>query len=69
MKIWTVFVYCTVPGYQSRWIDSQWASPDRAQVRELELDRLFNAFKVPEHKTATVELSVVDAAIVGENPQ
>ncbi len=68
MKIWAVFVHCTVAGYLSRWIDSEWASSAKARDRTVELDRIMNAFGVPAHRTTIVEMSVADAAITGEQP-
>lgn len=64
MKIWAVFIYCRAAGYQSRWIDSQWATIEKARDREREIDRNFAAFDVPAHKSSVVELSVVNAAVV-----
>lgn len=65
MKVYAVFVHCTIGGYNSRWIDSQWAVRAKAKGRELELDRVMQAFKVAGHETSTVELEIVDAAITG----
>jgi hypothetical protein len=66
MKIWAVFVYCTISGYVSRWIDSQWAQEEKACERAVELDRVIEAFRVPSHSTSVIEMSVVDAAIKEE---
>jgi hypothetical protein len=71
MKVYAVFVYCEVPGYFGRWIDTQWATAEKASERELELDRILGAFKVSHHKASVVELSVVDVSVVPkeESPQ
>jgi hypothetical protein len=63
MEIYAVFVYCTVPGYESRWIDTQWAVAAKAEERAAELGRLFRGFSVPQHSAAIVRLSVVDTVI------
>ena len=66
MKVYAVFVHCTAAGFASRWIDTQWATAQKASERALELDHIFSAFNAAAHKTSVVELSVVDVSITGK---
>lgn len=63
MKVWAVFVDCTYTAPGQRWIDSEWAVQRAAIDRAVELERIFAAFGVLNHKTRVVEMSVVDAAL------
>jgi hypothetical protein len=66
MTVYAVFVYCTIQGCGSRWIDTQWAQESKAIERGCELERVMAAFGVPAHSIKVVKLSVVDTAIVKE---
>jgi len=70
MKVWAVFVQCTIPGHVSRWIDSLWAGRERANERARQLDAILGsfAFDVPGHKTRVIEMEVADASIRESEP-
>lgn len=68
MTVHAVFIHCSIAGYHSRWIDTQWPTHELALSRALELDRVLSAFKVPEHKTTILELTLENVAIQDSQP-
>lgn len=63
MTSWAVFIYCTAPGYQCHWVDSQWAIEKSALDRRDDLNGYLKVFQSSNHMAQVHKLKVADTAI------